>query len=300
MTTMCKNNNWNSRFLGLRSPFQSWCILIGIHSENGYYFYTKRWVQTLKNEQMTELELVIDLHKNSERQGPGSEKDTLKALRFMNLPTAQYLKVADIGCGSGGQTITIAKNLNGQITAVDLFPEFLDELNEKSQNLGLTDKIVTLEKSMDELPFGKEEFDVIWSEGAIYNVGFESGIIKWKDYLKVGGYMAISEITWITQSRPKEIEDFWKHEYPEIDIASNKIKLLENNGYTLVGYFYLNQESWIDNYYKPMEARFETFLKRHDNSELARKVVEDYKAEIELYQKYKDYYSYGFYIAQNN
>ena len=249
---------------------------------------------------MTEIELIVDLHKSSERQGPGSEKDTLKALGFMNLPTDQELKVADIGCGSGGQTISLAKNLNGQITAVDLFPEFLNELNEKSQKLGLTDKIITLEQSMDDLPFKENEFDLIWSEGAIYNIGFENGLIKWKNYLKVGGYLAVSEITWITQSRPKEIEDFWKKEYSEVDIASNKIKQLEKNGYTLIGYFYLSQDSWIENYYKPMEARFETFLKRNNNSELARKVVEDNKAEIDLYQKYKDYYSYGFYIARKN
>jgi len=249
---------------------------------------------------MTEIELIVDLHKSSERQGPGSEKDTLKALGFMNLPTDQELKVADVGCGSGGQTISLAKNLNGQITAVDLFPEFLNELNEKSQKLGLTDKIITLEQSMDDLPFKENEFDLIWSEGAIYNIGFENGLIKWKNYLKVGGYLAVSEITWITQSRPKEIEDFWEKEYSEVDIASNKIKQLEKNGYTLIGYFYLSQDSWIENYYKPMEARFETFLKRNNNSELARKVVEDNKAEIDLYQKYKDYYSYGFYIARKN
>jgi ubiquinone/menaquinone biosynthesis C-methylase UbiE len=249
---------------------------------------------------MTEIELIVDLHKSSERQGPGSEKDTLKALGFMNLPSDQELKVADIGCGSGGQTISLAKNLNGQITAVDLFPEFLNELNEKSQKLGLADKIITLEQSMDDLPFKENEFDLIWSEGAIYNIGFENGLIKWKNYLKVGGYLAVSEITWITQSRPKGIEDFWKKENSEVDIASNKIKQLEKNGYTLIGYFYLSQDSWIENYYKPMEARFETFLKRNNNSELARKVVEDNKAEIDLYQKYKDYYNYGFYIARKN
>jgi len=249
---------------------------------------------------VTELELIIDLHKNSERQGPGSENDTLKALGFLNLPTDQNLKVADIGCGSGGQTITLVKNLNGQITAVDLFPEFLNELNEKSQKLGLTDKIVTLEKSMDDLPFKKVEFDLIWSEGAIYNIGFENGLKKWRDYLKVDGYLAVSEITWITQSRPEEIEKFWKEEYPEIDIASNKIKQLENNGYTLVGYFYLSQDSWIENYYKPMEARFETFINRNNNSGLAKKVVDDNKAEIDMYQKFKKYYSYGFYIARKN
>ena len=249
---------------------------------------------------MTELELIVDLHKNSDRQGPGSEKETLKALGFIKFPNDRKLKIADIGCGSGGQTITLAQNLNGQITAVDLFPEFLYELNEKSEKLGLKDKIITLQKSMEDLPFKSEEFDVVWSEGAIYNVGFENGIKKWKNYLKVGGYLAVSEITWITNSRPKEIEDFWKQEYPEIDTASNKIKILETNGYSLVGYFYLNQDSWIENYYKPMEERFETFLKRHNNSELACKVVEEYKSEINIYLKYKDYYSYGFYIAIKN
>ncbi|MEJ2103592.1 MAG: class I SAM-dependent methyltransferase [Ignavibacteriaceae bacterium] len=249
---------------------------------------------------MTELELIIDLHKNSDRQGPGSEIETLKALGFMNLPNDQRLKIADIGCGSGGQTLTLAQNLNGQITAVDLYPEFLDELNEKSERLGLKEKIVTLKKSMGDLPFKSEEFDIVWSEGAIYNIGFQNGIKKWKPYLKVGGYLAISEITWITNSRPKEIEDFWKQEYPEIDTASNKIRILETNGYSIVGFFYLTQESWIENYYKPMEERFDAFLKKHNNSDPARKVVEEYKSEINLYLKYKDYYSYGFYIARKN
>lgn len=248
---------------------------------------------------MTEIELIIDLHKNTERQGPGSNNDTLKAFEILNLPIVKKIKIADIGCGSGGQTLTLAKKINGQIIAIDFFSDFLDELNNKSQKLAFKNKIITIKKSMDDLPFDKEEFDIIWSEGAIYNIGFENGLKTWKDYLKTGGYIAISEITWITQSRPKEIEKFWLKEYPEIDTASNKIKIIENNGYSLVGYFYLKQNSWI-NYYEQLEAKFETFLKRHDNSQLAKKVVDDYKAEINLYKTYKNYYSYGFYIAKKN
>lgn len=249
---------------------------------------------------MSELDLIIDLHINSERQGPGSQEETLRALELTGLSKEKDLKVADIGCGSGGQTITLAQHINGQITAVDLLPMFLDELNGKAKAAGVHQKIETLEHSMEKLPFDKEAFDIIWSEGAIYNIGFESGIKKWKDYLKPGGYLSVSEMTWITNKRPKEIEDYWKSEYIEVDTASSKIKLLEENGYTLVGYFYLAQDSWIENYYKPMEFRFSTLLERHNHSELAKKIVKEHKDEIAMYLKFKEYYSYGFYIARKN
>lgn len=247
---------------------------------------------------MTELEFIIDLHKHSGRQGPGSEEETLKALSFINLPQNRQLNIADIGCGTGAQTRTLAKHINGQITAVDLFPDFLDELNEISEKQGLSDKIITLEKSMDQLPFCNEEFDILWSEGAIYVIGFEQGVKKWKPFLKRGGYLAVSEITWTRLQRPKEIEVFWNREYPEIGTAQNKISILEENGFVLEGYFNLSKESWSENYYKPLEMKLEPFLRRHNHSELAIKVAEETRAEIQLYQKYKEYYSYGFYIAK--
>jgi len=50
-----------------------------------------RWGAIQRNERMTELELIIGLHKNSARQGPGSENDTLKALDFFKLPTIKEL-----------------------------------------------------------------------------------------------------------------------------------------------------------------------------------------------------------------
>jgi len=247
---------------------------------------------------MTELELLVDFHKDAERQGPGSPFETIKALGFININKGLKLKIADIGCGSGAQTITLAQNIDGQITAVDLFPEFLDKLKLRSEELGIKGRITTLKKSMEDLPFDNEEFDIIWSEGAIYNMGFEAGIKKWKNYLKPGGYLGVTEITWTTNSRPKEIEGYWNKEYPEIDTASNKIRILEENGYSSVGYFILSQNSWIDNYYNPIEKRFSAFLEKYNNSEMARNIVEEHKEEIRKYQKYKDYYSYGFYIAK--
>ena len=249
---------------------------------------------------MNELELLIDLHKDSNRQGPGSQKETLRALELMTLSTSKELLIADIGCGSGAQTLTIAENINGQIIAVDLFPEFLHVLEKKAKDRNLSEKIITKKESMENLTFSKESLDIIWSEGAIYNIGFEKGVREWFKFLKPNGFLAVSELTWTTNKRPKKIEKFWTLEYPEIDTAFNKIKILENNGYTLVGYFNLKTESWIKNYYRPIENKFTDFLNRNNNSETAIKVIEEHKMEIELYNKYKDFYNYGFYIARKN
>jgi ubiquinone/menaquinone biosynthesis C-methylase UbiE len=247
---------------------------------------------------MTEFELLVDLHKDEKRQGPGSSSETKKALNLIGIDKNENLKIADIGCGSGAQTIVLAQNTNGQITAVDLFPEFLEKLDNEVKILGLDNRIKTLKSSMDDLPFDSEEFDIIWSEGAIYNIGFEKGIQEWRKFLKTGGYIAVSEISWITNSRPKEVDEYWIDAYKEIDTVYNKIAIIENCGYQLVGHFILPQYCWIDNYYEPIQKRFNSFLDKHNNSEMAKEIVELEKKEIKLYKKFKDYYSYGFYIAK--
>ncbi|WP_439474871.1 methyltransferase domain-containing protein [Algoriphagus formosus] len=247
---------------------------------------------------MENLELLIDFHIDAERQGPGSDEDTVKALNLTPLSKQSDLKVADIGCGSGAQTLVLAKELQADITAVDLFPEFLEKLTERAKASGLEGKIKTLKASMEDLPFEKESLDLIWSEGAIYNMGFENGVKYWKNFLKKDGYLAASEITWLSESRPKEIEEHWNREYPEIGTASTKFSVLERNGFSPVGYFVLSEASWIDHYYQPMEKRFDSFLKKHQNSEDAREIVATEKDEIRKYKEYKDFLSYGFYIAK--
>ena len=247
---------------------------------------------------MSELELIIDLHRNTDRQGPGSPQTTKKALEFVHLPKGQLLEVADLGCGTGGQTITLAEELQASITAIDLFPAFLEDLRKRTEEKNLGHKIQSLAKSIDDLNFEAESLDLIWSEGAIYNLGFAEGIKQWKPYLKKGGYLAISEITWITPTRPSEIAHYWEKHYPQIATAGNKIRILEEQGFSLYGYFYLPQDDWLGHYYTPLENRFQAFLERHHHSALAQRIVQENQAEIDLYRKYKDYYSYGFYVAR--
>lgn len=247
---------------------------------------------------MDDYKLLIDLHKQGHRQGPGGDAETEKALNLAIFDRTAPLKIADIGCGTGASTLVLAKLLNAQITAVDFLQDFLDVLKDKAQSMGVVDKISTLACSMDDLPFAEGELDVIWSEGAIYNIGFEKGVADWRHYLKVGGLLVASEITWITDSRPQVIQEHWDSEYPEIDVASAKLRILEKHGYSPIGYFVLPRHCWLDQYYRPMQADFENFLNRNGNSEEARAIVAAEQKEIDLYETYKDYISYGVYIAK--
>lgn len=111
--------------------------------------------------------------------------------------------------------------------------------------------------------------------------------------------MVVSEITWIAGSRPTELQKYWENEYPEIAVASAKIEVLEKNGYSPIGYFVLPEHCWLDNYYQPMQNSFKSFLDRNSNSEEAQAIVAAENREIEMYEKYKSYYSYGVYIAHS-
>ena len=247
---------------------------------------------------MDEIALLTDLHRGQVRQGPGGDAETRLALTLSGLANAADLRIADIGCGTGASSLILAKELDAAITAVDFLPEFLTELEQRSQEAGVAGRIKTLCASMETLPFEAASLDAIWSEGAIYNIGFETGVRAWRRHLKPGGILAVSELTWLTRERPDELDEHWRREYPEVATASAKLKLLETHGYTPVGYFPLPQTCWLQNYYRPLAAQFDAFLSRQSHSPAARAIVDAEQAEINLYERFSDFVSYGYYVAR--
>ena len=243
------------------------------------------------------LELIIEYHKDNERQGPGSKEATLKALKLiphLNKKT----KILDIGCGTGEQTITLAKNTEAHITAVDMLPQFLETLMKRVKENNLIDRITAKEMLMDDLTFKENSFDVIWSEGAIYNIGFENGLTLWRKYLKDDGYIAVSEISWLTDTRPDEIEKYWVNAYSEIDTIENKLSVIEKCGYSNVSHFLLDDKCWIENYYQPLLEKAEKFLKKYNYSDEVKEFIETGETEADMYNRFKDFFSYVFYIAK--
>lgn len=244
------------------------------------------------------LSLLIDLYVDSERQGPGSDACTKKALQLTGLNREEPLQIADLGCGTGASAMVLAEELNAKVLAVDFLQPFLDALNARSSERGIGDQIDTICCSIDALTFKDQSLDVIWSEGAMYNIGFENGARAWKRCLKPGGYLVASEITWLTRDRPAKLTQHWESEYPEIGLASEKFEVLEQLGYIPDAYFILPEDCWLDHYYKPMQDRFEAYLERNNQSDDARAVVAGEQAEIDLYRKYKSFFGYGMYVAR--
>lgn len=241
--------------------------------------------------------LICEYFSSIDRQGPGSDASTLQALSFIN-PLIPKARIADLGCGTGSSAILLAKVTDAEVVALDLFPDFLDKLTRRAAKEGVADRIHPTVGSMDALPFEKESFDVIWSEGAIYNIGFERGLREWHKYVKSGGYVAISEVVWLTDERPDEIEQFWQDAYAEIDTIGNKVAQIQRCGYRLVAAFVLSDDCWVINYYIPQRQAQEVFLNKYPDNEVAANLVANQRHEAEIYSKYKAHYGYVFFIAQ--
>ncbi|MFA8436064.1 MAG: class I SAM-dependent methyltransferase [Marinifilaceae bacterium] len=244
-----------------------------------------------------DFNLICEYYSNLERQGPGSPEITLKALSFIDNLTNES-RIADIGCGTGGQTMVLAQHVQGQITGIDLFPTFIDLFNNNANKLILQDRVKGIVGSMDNLAFQEEELDLIWSEGAIYNIGFERGLTEWRKFLKAGGYIAVSEASWFTEERPAEIDRFWQDAYPEIDTVSNKVAIMQKAGYIPVATFILPENCWTENFYVPQVSAQEAFLKKHKGNKSAEEFIKNQQYETQLYYRYKEYYGYVFYIGK--
>lgn len=245
-----------------------------------------------------DLNLIYEFFSNLERQGPGSPEATLKALSFIDNLTDES-RIADLGCGTGGQTMVLAQNAPGNITGLELFPGFIDLFSAKAERLGLQNRVRGIVGSMTEpLPFEQESLDLIWSEGAIYNIGFERGLNEFREYLKKGGYIAVTEASWFTDERPEEINDFWMKAEPSIDTIPNKVAQMQKAGYVPVATFIIPENCWTEHYFAPQAKVQEMLLEKYAGNEAVKKFIGFSRHEKELYDKYKAFYGYVFYIGK--
>ena len=236
--------------------------------------------------------VFIEIHTGNPQAGPGDFESTARAFSMLN-PLSVNPCVLDAGCGPGRQTEDLCRLSDGPITAVDMHQPFLDEVKRRVPE----GRVKTLAADMGDLPFGSDSFDLIWSEGAIYNIGFFQGLEKFRTMLSKNGQVAVTELSWLKPNPSQEALDFWNKDYPQMQSVEQNLADMERAGYNVLGHFTLPESSWWS-YYDPIEKRLPQLEEKYADNPDALEVIATERAEQDLYRNYCDCYGYVFYIGQ--
>lgn len=246
---------------------------------------------------MEGMEYFYELFESLPRCGPGDNDATRRAFNIIpRLPEQPC--ILDIGCGPGVQTIELAQISRGTIIALDNHQAFLDQLMKTAKEKGLEHRIVPKNISMLDMDFAEHSFDVIWSEGALYFMGFQHGLRRCHQLVKNDGYVAVTELVYLLPNPPAPVIQYFEKEYPDIKDIAGKIEIVHHEGFRLLSHFTLPESSWLVSYYLPMEQELSRLKEKYQGNEIALGIFEEMEDEIDFYKKYSDYYGYEFFIMQ--
>jgi serine/threonine-protein kinase HipA len=240
-------------------------------------------------------EALFRLFESMPRQGPGSDACTREALRRLP-PLPAAARVLDLGCGTGASTLVLAATLPTSIIAVDVHQPFLDRLVAAAHERGLAPLIETRCADMRAPGVPPGSVDLLWSEGAVYLLGFEQGLRLWRPLLAPGGWLVVSECSWLTADPPAEAAAFFRAGYPGMAGIGQNVERADAAGLAVVHYCTLPSAAWWDEYYTPLEARMADLAPDADPALAA--VIEETRREIELYRAHGDSYGYVFYLLR--
>ena len=245
------------------------------------------------------LTLFFELFDGLPRQGPGNRASTERALSF--IPTLSPTgRILDVGCGTGAQTFDLARICPANITAVDNHAPYIDVLNATATRLSLDQRVRGEVGDMNNLNFPHQHFHLIWSEGAIYFMGFDDGLKTLHPFVKPGGHVAVSELCWLTDDPPEECARYFAEQYPPMrNIPDNRVGAARA-GYQLVADFALPPHAWWDDYYAPLQDNLKFFRERHEGNTDAAAIASESEREIDMFRQYHEHYGYVFFVMRKS
>lgn len=226
--------------------------------------------------------------------GPGSDADTVHVLRL--LPRREFSLIVDAGCGSGRQTLALARELGTTVHAIDCHRPFLEDLARRARQAQIGQLVETHCMDMTDIPQAFDRIDLLWSEGAAYNIGFADALEGWAPALAPSGLAVISELSWLNERVPAAVEEFFRFGYPDMRSVPQNHAVARRAGYRLLDSHTLPNQAWVDGYYDILEPRARALLDHPEATvrELARATVE----EIEVFQRSDNSYGYVFYVLE--
>jgi SAM-dependent methyltransferase len=241
--------------------------------------------------------LFLELFESLPRQGPGNAASAAAALALCRgLPPSPV--VADLGCGVGGQTLHLAGLTSGFIAAVDKHVPGLVRLRAEAAARGLAHRVGCVAGDMASPGLRPAVFDLVWSEGALYNIGIGNALRVCRELLRPGGYLVFTDAVWRKADPPPEVKASFDFDYPVMGGVSDVVAAIARSGLALITHFTLPDEAWWDDFYTPMVSRIEELQLRYAADEEALAILAQLAQEPEMHRRYSDYYAYEFFVAR--
>ena len=240
------------------------------------------------------------------RLNPGDEASTLKALNLLHSATPggegkaalRFRRILDLGCGCGGQTLTLARHTEGPILALDNHQAYLDELCRRAQAAGLSGRIQVVLKDMRSLTKDDGPFDLIWSEGVLFIVGLREGLTTCLSLLTLGGGLAVSELCWLQPDPPADCLRFFSEVYPAMTDVETALAVIRACDYEPLGHFTVPESAWWTSYYHPLEERLRLLRERHAANAEHLSMIESIQKEIDVFRRYSAFYGSVFFVMR--
>ena len=246
---------------------------------------------------MNTLNPIDLLFAGMDKLSPGDDSLSLYVLR--SLPEHRFEVVVDAGCGAGRQTFVLANELKTRIHAVDSYQPFLDRLRRRAKEKGLAQLVRTRCMDMKDIANVFPTIDLLWAEGAAYNIGFANALTTWAKAIRPNGFAVVSELCWLRDDKiPDGVKEFFRSRYPEMQSVEQNIQTAEEAGYQLFNTYTLPKETWVKNYYDILEPRAKSLLNQSDVA--VRNCAVETLKEIETFKISEDSYGYVFYLLQRS
>jgi trans-aconitate methyltransferase len=231
-----------------------------------------------------------------DKLSPGDDRVSLYVLR--SLPQHDFEVVVDAGCGAGRQTAVLANELKTPIHAVDSYQPFLNRLKHRAKEKRL-DHVVQLHcMDMKDISSVFPRIDLLWAEGAAYNIGFANALTIWATAIKPDSFAVVSELCWLREEIPDAVKEFFRSGYPDMQSAPQNIAIAEKAGYKIFDTYTLPPEAWVTGYYDVLEVRAKS-LRNHWDVAVRNFAVQTLK-EIETFKISEGSYGYVFYLLQRS